>query len=142
MSFSYTGTITAIRYFAASFATASVVGPGTLSAASNRRLSWQGQKWGPLKISCRQSTWTPCLPASSISGTCLSNIACLIFSTGTLSSLIGLLHWISPPISLRGIELLLGAPPASGEVLLKLGRSLEGRWPRGGRPPRGSAPGG
>src|SRR5580765_8075490 len=114
MSFSYTGTTTAILYFAASFATASVVGPGTLSAASYQRLSWPGQKYGPLKISCRHSTCTPFLPASSISGTCLSNIACLIFSTGTLSSLIGLLHWMRPPTSLRGIEALLGAPPVRG----------------------------
>src|SRR5438093_2248221 len=90
--------------FAASFATASVVGPGTGSAASYQRLSWLGQKYGPLKISCRQRIWTPFFPASSMSGTCLSNLACLTLETGTDSSLIGLLHWINPPISLRGIR--------------------------------------
>src|SRR5258708_447134 len=104
MSFSYTGTITAIWYFAATFASASVVGPGTDSAASYQRLSCPGQKYGPLKISWRQSTCTPFLPASSINGTCLSSIAFLIFSTGCDSSLIGLLHWIRPPISLRGMQ--------------------------------------
>src|SRR5580765_3562229 len=141
MSFSYTGTTTAILYFAASFATASVVGPGTLSAASYQRLSWPGQKYGPLKISCRHSTCTPFLPASSISGTCLSNIACLIFSTGTLSSLIGLLHWIRPPTTFRGIEALLGAPRL-GEVLLRLGRRRQGGGRSRGIPPHGAAPGG
>src|SRR5207249_1169867 len=107
MSFSYTGTTTAILYLAPSFATASVVGPGTDSAASYQRLSWPGQKYGPLKISCRHRICTPFLPASSINGMCLSSIACLIFSTGWDSSLIGLAHWISPPMSLRGISCLL-----------------------------------
>src|SRR5262252_5939458 len=40
-----------------------------------------------------------------MSGTCLSNIACLTLATATDSSLIGLLHWIRPPMSLRGMWL-------------------------------------
>src|SRR5439155_5656431 len=130
-----------ILYLAASFATASVVGPGTLSAASYQRLSWPGQKYGPLKISWRHSTCTPLLPASSIKGTCLSNIACLTFSTGTLSSLIGLLHWMRPPTSLRGIEALLGASLGGGRPQARPspGRANGFSW---GGPPLGTAPGG
>ena len=49
-------------YFFAIGASFSTVGPGTGSAASYQRLSCDGQKYGPLKISCRQRIWTPFLP--------------------------------------------------------------------------------
>src|SRR5438552_1495361 len=50
-----------------------------------------------------------------MSGTCLSNIACLILATGSDSSFTGLLHWMRPPITLRDMEAFLeremsGAP--------------------------------
>src|SRR5437867_2314904 len=54
-------------------------------------------------------------------------MACLIFSTGTLSSLIGLLHWIRPPTSLRGIVLLLGNLAGAGPAANRKGRPLAGR---------------
>jgi hypothetical protein len=46
-------------YFAASFATARWSAPARVSAASYQRLSCPGAEVGPLKISCRQSSWTP-----------------------------------------------------------------------------------
>jgi hypothetical protein len=65
--------------------------------------AWPGQKYGPLKISCRQRIWTPFLPASSIIGRCFSSIACWISATGRDSSLIGLLAWIRPDRTLRAM---------------------------------------
>src|SRR5687768_1560219 len=85
----------------------STVGPGTLSARSYHRLSCDGQKYGPLKTSCSPRICTPFLPASSIIGMCLSNIASAIFATGMLSSLIGLLAWMSPALTMRGMAILL-----------------------------------
>src|SRR5687768_7323916 len=116
--------------FAAAFATASVVGPGTGSAASYQRLSWPGQKYGPLKISCRQSTCTPFFPASSMNVMCLSRAAFWTFAMGCDSSFTGLLHWIRPPITLRGIDRSpdgFGAPrlPAADDDLL-LGVEVDG----------------
>src|SRR5437660_12904898 len=124
-----------MRCLAASFATASVVGPGTGSAASYQRLSWPGQKYGPLKISCRQRICTPFFPASSISGACLSNIACLILATGCDSSLIGLLHWMRPAMSLRGIEdsfcCCHGHPGGGTELACRRGAGWCGYEPAG-----------
>src|SRR5260221_3793619 len=73
-----------------------MVGPGTGSAASYQRLSWPGQKYGPLKISCRHRICTPFLPASWIIGRCFSSIAAWISATDFDSSLMGLLAWIRP----------------------------------------------
>src|SRR5580698_5964365 len=89
----------AILYFAASGASFSTVGPGTGSAASYQRRSWPGQKYGPLKISCRHRIWTPFLPASWIIGRCFSSIAAWISATDFDSSLMGLLSWMRPEIS-------------------------------------------
>src|SRR5262245_33670051 len=42
-----------------------------------------------------------------MSGACLSNMACLIFSTGSDSSVTGFEHWMRPALSLRGMESFL-----------------------------------
>src|SRR5678815_1308730 len=99
----------AIWYFAASGASFSTVGPGTGSAASYQRLSWLGQKYGPLKISCRHRIWTPCLPASWIIGRCFSNIAAWMSATLRDSSLIGFPAWIKPLMTLRAMGRSSGA---------------------------------
>src|SRR6187551_327477 len=93
----------AILYCAAIGRSFSTVGPGTGSAASYQRLSWPGQKYGPLKISCRQRIWTPFLPASWIIGMCFSSIAAWISATVRVSSLMGLLAWIRPLVTLRAM---------------------------------------
>src|ERR1041385_5443313 len=93
----------AIPYFFASGASLSTVGPGTASAASYQRRSCPGQKYGPLKISCRHRIWTPFLPASWIIGRCFSSIAAWISATGLVSSLMGLEAWIRPAITLRAM---------------------------------------
>ena len=72
--------------------TAAVVGPGTSSAESYQRTAWPGQKYGPLKISCRHRIWTPFLPASSMKGMCAASAASLIAWTGFDSSLTGFSH--------------------------------------------------
>src|SRR5688572_14285702 len=75
----------------------SVVGPGTDSAASYQRASWLGQKYGPLKISCKHSICTPFFPAAWTSGMCFSTAAAWISATGRASSFNGFEHWIKPP---------------------------------------------
>src|SRR6476661_9716248 len=97
----------AILYFAAIGASFSIVGPGTASAASYQRLSWPGQKYGPLKISWRQRIWTPFLPASWIIGRCFSSIAAWISATDLVSSLIGFEAWMRPLMTLRDMFELL-----------------------------------
>src|SRR3990167_6668356 len=79
------------------------VGPGTASAASYQRLSWPGQKYGPLKISCRHRIWTPRLPASWIIPRCFSSIAAWTSATGRDSSLIGFEAWIRPEMTVRAM---------------------------------------
>src|SRR5262249_60433472 len=91
------------RWLAASLATASVVGPGTGSAASYQRLSCPGQKYGPLKISCRHRIWTPRLPASWIIGRCFSNIAAWISAMLRDLSLVGFEAWVRPLLAFRGL---------------------------------------
>src|SRR5262245_2929086 len=93
----------AILYCLQSGTSFSTVGPGTGSAASYHRRSWPGQKYGPLKISCRQRIWTPFLPASWIIGRCFSSIAAWISATDLDSSLTGLLAWIRPLVTLRAM---------------------------------------
>src|SRR6185503_10504579 len=107
-------TTIAIWYFAAIGASFSHVGPGTGSAASYQRLSWPGQKYGPLKISCRQRIWTPFLPASWIIGRCFSSIAAWISATDLLSSLIGLLAWMRPLMTLRAMD---RSPDEQGQLV-------------------------
>src|SRR5678815_703659 len=97
-------------YFFAIGAMRATVGPGTSSAAAYQRLSWLGQKYGPLKISWRHRIWTPRFPASSMNGRCFSNIASWISATGRLSSLIGLAHWMRPLFTMLG----MGAPGRLG----------------------------
>jgi hypothetical protein len=70
----------------------STVGPGTLSAASYQRMALEGQKYGPLKISCRQRIWTPFWPASSMYGRWTSRALSLICWTVADSSLRGFMH--------------------------------------------------
>src|SRR3954464_4422505 len=88
-------------YFLATAERRFTVGPGIGSAASYQRLSCDGQKYGPLKISCRHKMPTPFLPASSIIGRCVSNIADWISATGRLSSLIGFDIWMRPHFTVR-----------------------------------------
>ncbi len=80
------------------------MGPGTASAMSHQRASCEGQKYGPLKTSCRQRICTPFLPASSMKGRCFSNIASRTAATEAFGSLRGLLHWMRPPMTLRAIR--------------------------------------
>src|SRR5947209_8599484 len=91
----------AMPYFFASGASLSTVGPGTASAASYQRRSCPGQKYGPLKISCRQRICTPFLPASWMNGRCFSSIADWISATDLVSSLMGLAAWMRPEMTLR-----------------------------------------
>ena len=57
----------------------STVGPsGTRSVDSYHRVVCSAQKYGPLKISCRQTICAPSAAALRIILTCLSIIACLI----------------------------------------------------------------
>src|SRR5262245_41431415 len=93
----------AILYCLQSGTSFSTVGPGTGSAASYQRWSWSGQKYGPLKISCRHRIWTSCLSVSWIIGRCFSNIAVWTSATLRDSSLIGLEAWIRPLMTLRAM---------------------------------------
>ena len=79
----------AIWYFLAYPAMSSVVGPGTDSAMLYQWASCDGQKYGPLKISCRPRICTPRFPASSISGTCASIDAWRMVSIGVFGSVMG-----------------------------------------------------
>src|SRR5688500_11726750 len=98
----------AILYFAAYFESFSTVGPGPVSAVSAHfERSFDGQKYGPLKISWRQRIWTPCLPASSIIGMCFSSMALRIVSTDAFGSLIGFDIWIRPPMTSRAMCVLV-----------------------------------
>src|SRR2546423_15675870 len=79
----------------------SVVGPGTASAISHHLESWLGQKYGPLKTSCKERIWTPCSPAFSMYGRCFSSIASRTSGTEALSSFSALLIWMSPHFTMR-----------------------------------------
>src|ERR1035438_10754932 len=105
--------MTAIRYFFATFAMASVVGPGTLSAASYQRGSCGGQKYGPLKISCSPRICTPFFPASWMSRRCKSIAAFCTFASGAFGSETGLCVWIRPTVTFRGMRLTSWFPAAS-----------------------------
>src|SRR6478736_3864523 len=96
----------AMPYFLATACSLVTVGPGTGSAASYQRTACDGQKYKPLKISCRQRICTPFLPASSIIGRCFSNMADWISVTLLVSSLIGFEHWISPHFTVLAILVL------------------------------------
>src|SRR3546814_20462923 len=83
------------------------VGPsGTFSAAAYHLASWLGQKYGWLNTSCRQSTCTPFLPASSISGRCASfmrsRIACGLSPVSAFKAI-----WISPALTIA-----MSSPPS------------------------------
>src|SRR5438874_519727 len=95
------GTTSTIWCALANFASLSVVGPGTASAASYQSGVCAGQKYGLLKTSCRQSTCTPRCAACSSSGRCFSNIASWI--SFTEPSDLALEHWMSPARTVRGM---------------------------------------
>ena len=67
--------------------------------------SCDGQKYGPLKISCRPRICTPFVPASSMSGRCASIAASRTSSIGAAGSVSGAAAWIRPPRTLRGMRL-------------------------------------
>ena len=98
------GTTIAIWYFFAYVAISSVVGPGTGSATSYQCASCDGQKYGPLKTSCRPRICTPLRPASSMSGMCTSIAAWRTVSMGAAGSVSGVAACIRPPISCRGMN--------------------------------------
>src|SRR6476469_5746531 len=99
-------------YFLAYSAMRSVVGPGTDSAEAYQALSWPGQKYGVLKISCRQRICTPWRPASSISGMCFCTMASIISWMEPSPSVIGKLIWMRPDLIILGI--------VSGGVLVEV----------------------
>src|ERR1700748_2930273 len=115
----------AIWYFFAYSERRLTVGPGTSSAMSHHFESCEGQKYGPLKTSCRQRICTPFLPASSMNGRCFSNIASRTAGTEAWGSLSGLLHWIRPPMTLRAM-LFLSLEPALDDDLA-LGVEVDAR---------------
>src|SRR6186713_1417521 len=80
------------------------MGPGTVSADSYQALSWPGQKYGVLKISCIQSICTPFFPASSINGICFCTIASLISSMVPSPSDLGRDICINPDLIILGIS--------------------------------------
>src|SRR4029453_1154349 len=77
----------------------SVVGPGTDSARSYQWASCEGQKYGPVKISCRPRPCTPRCPASSMRGRWTSIAAWRTFSMGADGSVSGAAAWMRPPIT-------------------------------------------
>src|SRR5262249_58994641 len=96
-------------------------------AASYQRTFCEGQKYGPLKISCKQRICTPFLPASSSMGRCFSNIADGISATGFDSSLTGFEAWINPHFTVRAILRLQQCdrvPVRIGEIRATIARTL------------------
>src|SRR3712207_6593074 len=98
------GTIITIWYLRAYSAMRSVVGPGTLSAEAYQALSWPGQKYGVLKISCKHKICTPPSPAFSMYGRCFCTMASLISSMVPSPSVLGKLIWIRPDFIILGIR--------------------------------------
>src|SRR5687767_7736591 len=91
-------------YFFAYSAMRSVVGPGTVSADSYQALSWPGQKYAVLKISCTQRICTPCSPADSVYGVCYCTIASLLSSGVPYPSVFGKLICIKPDLIILAIN--------------------------------------
>ncbi len=81
----------------------SVVGPGTDSAEAYQAASCPGQKYGVLKISCKQRICTPCRPASSMYGMCFCTMASMISSMLPCPSVRGRLIWMRPDLMILGM---------------------------------------
>src|SRR5918996_305356 len=92
-----------------SFATSCIrrtVGPsGMRSTASYQRVCCSAQKYGVVKTSCMQMICTSCFAASSRNVMCFSILSRLISSIGA-SVGAAFVHWMSPHLTVRGIQRL------------------------------------
>src|SRR5688572_24044141 len=93
-------------YFFAYSCMSFVVGPsGIASARPYHFLSWDGQKYGPVKISWKQSICTPAFPAFSMNGMWASIIP---FRCSSQGRSVGILFatWMRPAFTILAMGFL------------------------------------
>src|SRR3954469_362105 len=96
-----------IECFLATSCIKRVVGPsGIFSVESYHFVFCSAQKYGPGKISCMQTIFTPALPACSRNLRCFSMLPSRIFSSGA-SVGPAWLAWIKPHLTTRAIQISL-----------------------------------